>query len=886
MANRYKKILKTLKEAPTNRTGGLYQLGPVGQRLVPPDKGKTWFPDADGNFPDSIPGGVDGEPYYFREPAVQNGERDWEYTFIPDPTQDYLVEDPTGKNTDGLIDPETGIVKTFLPPNSRNFILGPLVDAFVPDHGYDAITNIGYIQKDTRQFVLLARVDGQFVDNLHGGNAYRTWDGQESSFTAYNSNFTYDMALWFRDQINSGDYITNVPYFQSGGVPQPPIPPSVCPLCPPDMYGGVGPGNNGGNGGSSGGPPPPFGFGGGDPPPQEGEPQGPPDERNPEEAGAPFPGANPNRKRKRGQGGRPGGSSGNRGGYGDDNGPEKEPNNPFRNDDRSRWPPDYAGDEKPRRGQGNRDTRNNPNRNRETPKADPRPTPRPPTPPGQRPPRGQNPAPRPGPRPETPRPNPTPRPPTPPGQRPPRGANPAPRPGPRPTPSPRSTPTPTPRGQGNQSTTGNPNRQRQTPSNQSAISGVRDGLKVLDGVKDAINKSRDQQLPPTQGSERPQLPPGTLGTKENPVTFDNLSDNTLKDFAAGISPSDPPDLLKMKIQNNILNRFNPGTKGTINNFNPESQPFFDANGDLNIPDTYAFDPGGDIGDKPFLGTTVGEFAKAMSLGSEEMEKDILTFFDKAGVATAPGRKDPMMHINIKVPSRFFKEDYKPKFIGNRQRQTITEARFSSRQIQLLREIKQPVKVQEPPKKYKIDFSHKYQTPDTRSTQTDGIVAQANERGNRWRSQDKNWTSYESQERMNIVHDRGGHGKMYMDLVEKGHAERSQWMTREIQEQLNEVQAKMAERKLYGESTTTEHEKNFDKVTKLKKVVSEKRPKDIAPEYPVEPPPEMVNGVSSKLHGGEFQSSMYNSLDPESAESMPKTAYPEIDKKVKKAKKKS
>ena len=74
MANRYKKILKTLKEAPTNRTGGLYQLGPVGQRLVPPDKGKTWFPDADGNFPDSIPGGVDGEPYYFREPAVQNGE--------------------------------------------------------------------------------------------------------------------------------------------------------------------------------------------------------------------------------------------------------------------------------------------------------------------------------------------------------------------------------------------------------------------------------------------------------------------------------------------------------------------------------------------------------------------------------------------------------------------------------------------------------------------------------------------------------------------------------------------------------------------------------------------------------------------------------------------
>ena len=84
----------------------------------------------------------------------------------PRHSQDYLAEDPTGKSTNDLIS-EDGTVKTFLPPNSRDFILGPLVDGYVPNHGYDNYTNIGYIQKDTRQFVLLARIQGQFTADLH-----------------------------------------------------------------------------------------------------------------------------------------------------------------------------------------------------------------------------------------------------------------------------------------------------------------------------------------------------------------------------------------------------------------------------------------------------------------------------------------------------------------------------------------------------------------------------------------------------------------------------------------------------------------------------------------------------------------------------------------------
>ena len=158
----------------------------------------------------------------------------------PDASQDYLAEDPTGKSTNDLIS-EDGTVKTFLPPNSRDFILGPLVDGYVPNHGYDNYTNIGYIQKDTRQFVLLARIQGQFTADLHSAGA-RVWDGTESQLTVYNSSFTLAMAEWFRDQITAGTSTSNVPYFYSGGVPQQELTVFQCPSCPPNMFGGVTPG--------------------------------------------------------------------------------------------------------------------------------------------------------------------------------------------------------------------------------------------------------------------------------------------------------------------------------------------------------------------------------------------------------------------------------------------------------------------------------------------------------------------------------------------------------------------------------------------------------------------------------------------------------------------
>ena len=115
-------------------------------------------------------------------------------------SNDSILESPT--NTDGFIDAQSGTVKTLLPPNSRSFILGPLVDGYNYNHGYDDFTRIGYIQKDTRQFVLLATIQGHW-NSTPNDSPYtaRVWDGTSSQFTAYNSNFTLAMAQWFKDRI-------------------------------------------------------------------------------------------------------------------------------------------------------------------------------------------------------------------------------------------------------------------------------------------------------------------------------------------------------------------------------------------------------------------------------------------------------------------------------------------------------------------------------------------------------------------------------------------------------------------------------------------------------------------------------------------------------------
>ena len=258
MANRYSKALKhirgkkNLSEAPTNSLSGVYALNKPGTRLAaPPHDGRIFLPDIDGNYPPGIPG-TPGSPFYVRGDGYWSGEVDWDTITTPNFSHDDAGSG--GTSTESLIDATTGVVLTALPPNSRHFILGPLVDGHTYLHGYDAYSNIGYIQKDTRQFVLLARVDGQWVPGgypiptgyeHYGWGESRVWGGTSTGFTSYNPEFTLEMAQWFQQEMAANRYVKNVAYFYSGGVSQPPI--SGGPAA--GMYGGsgVGAGGNGGD---------------------------------------------------------------------------------------------------------------------------------------------------------------------------------------------------------------------------------------------------------------------------------------------------------------------------------------------------------------------------------------------------------------------------------------------------------------------------------------------------------------------------------------------------------------------------------------------------------------------------------------------------------------
>ena len=94
---------------------------------------------------------------------------------------------------------------------------------FFPNHGYDSRTFIGYIQKDTREFVLLGQINGTWgndnngvpirADGYEGVPGFAVWNGLESSFTSYNPSFTFDMVQWHHEKLKEGKYVKNVAYF-------------------------------------------------------------------------------------------------------------------------------------------------------------------------------------------------------------------------------------------------------------------------------------------------------------------------------------------------------------------------------------------------------------------------------------------------------------------------------------------------------------------------------------------------------------------------------------------------------------------------------------------------------------------------------------------------
>ena len=90
------------------------------------------------------------------------------------------------------------------------------------------------------------------------------------------------------------------------------------------------------------------------------------------------------------------------------------------------------------------------------------------------------------------------------------------------------------------------------------------------------------------------------------------------------------------------------------------------------------------------------------------------------------------------------------------------------------------------------------------------------------------------------------------------------------------------------SSTSKKKKVTEAVSPKRKL---KRPQeffnqaDIKPEYPENPPPDMVNNKHPDLVDGKKIAKRFNRLDPTSARAMPKTGNPHIDKKIVAARKK-
>ena len=222
--------IQSLNESPTNSIGGVYALNQPGFRLSrEKDPEKVFYPDVDGNWPAGIPG-TPGEPNYVRpagywdEGPGTTASNPYDTLYTAD--WSYSVQEDNPRNTETLIDPDTGYVLSELPPNSRSFILGPLVDLYFHNHSNDNRTYVGYVQKDTREFVLLGYVNGRWGNDDDGNLIYqdgftsgRIWNGEQSGFTASNSNFTFEMLQWFHNKLKAGRYVKNASFFNSGGVP-------------------------------------------------------------------------------------------------------------------------------------------------------------------------------------------------------------------------------------------------------------------------------------------------------------------------------------------------------------------------------------------------------------------------------------------------------------------------------------------------------------------------------------------------------------------------------------------------------------------------------------------------------------------------------------------
>jgi len=901
--------IQRLNEAPTNRTDGVYSLNPPGFRLGTKDPQKIFYPDIYGNWPAGIPG-IPGELSYTRPEGYWSGESDWDSINLTDFSQDYLLTDPTGTSTDRLIS-ANGIVLSQLPPGGQGFILGPLVDGFVPNHTYDAYTNIGYLQKDTRQFVLLARIQGQWKSNLNGN--YSVWDGSSGQLTIYNQNFTLAMTEWFRDLIVANNFTNNVPYFYSGGVPQIPQSAANCPNCPPGMYGGRGPGGNS------------YGSGGN---PNVGNQQGNSNHGNSNAAGYPW-----------GQ-----------------KGPKPTRPKPTRPKPTSPKP-----------------TRPKPTSPKPTsPKpTSPKPTRPKPTSPKPTSPKPTSPKPT-SPKPTSPKPT-SPKPTSPKPTSPkivgPKIVGPK-IVGPKIV-GPKTNKKDTvvdklfneiERGfkilgsGGNAVDAKSYNAQLASSLFFSIISGkslpiTLDIIAKSDMIKNVnlnnFAKSLEIGKAPTPTSYNATNP----GNKKNVLTGEwgsqggsevhyNPKTDTLtitsnkmlrtgepgdefnmsRQTSFGDIPPPNPKVVQQKVTQLLthpaIDSFLSGLGYTTNISTGQIKAVYPTNLNQINSNQQVKNPWDLIKNDS---DALKDFTKSLSSAAT----DIATGAVQGTASNAVAIRQVLTNLGVPQSDAenigggyghvYSQTSYNGKEIPQNLRNIISnkvgvkESLILENRTRILREIKKPYILPEQPKQkltnYKPNFAGKYtsqNTPDiTSSKESDKMVQSQNSAGQAWRTKDKYWKGYETTERMNIVYDNLGHGSQYWDTIinENQRKTGTGWKDYEIQDHLNKIaheKAMLKENPNFKspfrvnieEQETMQAEKDplFKRVSKRLKKEIDYSDKPSKNGYPNDPPPEMINGMHPDLVDGKQIANRFNRLDPQSAEAMPLTGNPEIDKKVKKARK--
>ena len=191
------------------------------------------------------------------------------------------------------------------------------------------------------------------------------------------------------------------------------------------------------------------------------------------------------------------------------------------------------------------------------------------------------------------------------------------------------------------------------------------------------------------------------------------------------------------------------------------------------------------------------------------------------------------------------------------------------QKKVLRNIKRPVQVKEIPSKVKVSPKLRNKSVGIDMMKIPDVPKQYKPQTSIWGKADYNANVRASQEKKNEVLELVGAAEHHWTYLTEDRRKKQQ-------EKVNEMMS--AE---YDKQMELLYEKHRIKEGKLDKAISAfRKPTDIAPEYPKEPPPQL--DPQTGMHPKFGKNYKHDKLDPQSAEAMPPTGNPEIDANVKKA----